>query len=59
MIDYSMIYVYVLLALFLSVDVGLMMLANPTHIRIKGVICNIPVLTLMNYNVLCNCDLGW
>jgi hypothetical protein len=37
MIDYSMIYVYGLLTLFLSVDAGLTMLANPTHIRSKGV----------------------
>jgi hypothetical protein len=37
MIDYNMIYVYGLLTLFFSVDVGLMMLANPTHIRSKGV----------------------
>jgi hypothetical protein len=36
MIDYSMIYVYGLLTLFLSVDAGLTMLANPTHIRSKG-----------------------
>jgi hypothetical protein len=36
MIDFSMIYVYGLLTLFLSVDAGLTMLANPTHIRSKG-----------------------
>jgi hypothetical protein len=37
MIDYKMIYVYGLLTFFLSVDAGLVMLANPTHIRSKGV----------------------
>jgi hypothetical protein len=37
MIDYSMIYVYGLLTLFLSVDADLKMLSNPTHIRSKGV----------------------
>jgi hypothetical protein len=31
-----MIYVYGFLTLFLSVDAGLTMLANPTHIRSKG-----------------------
>jgi hypothetical protein len=36
MIDYSMIYVYGLLTLFFSVDAGLTMLANLTHIRSKG-----------------------
>jgi hypothetical protein len=36
MIDYNMIYVYGLLTLFFSVDAGLMMLANLTHIRSKG-----------------------
>jgi hypothetical protein len=38
MIDYSMIYVYALLTLFLSLDAGLTMLANPTNIRTKGAI---------------------
>jgi hypothetical protein len=36
MIDYSMIYVYGLLTWVLSVDAGLMMLANLTHIRSRG-----------------------
>jgi hypothetical protein len=36
MIDYNMIYVYGLLTRFLSVDVGLMMLCNLTHIRSRG-----------------------
>ena len=31
-----MVYVYGFLTFFLSVDVGLMMLANLTHIRSKG-----------------------
>jgi hypothetical protein len=35
MIDYNMIYVYVLLTLFFSVDASLTMLANPTHMS-KG-----------------------
>jgi hypothetical protein len=34
---FNMIYVYVLLAVLFSVDPGLTMLANPTHIRSKGV----------------------
>jgi hypothetical protein len=33
---FSMIYVYGFLTLFFLVDVGLMMLSNPTHIRSKG-----------------------
>jgi hypothetical protein len=37
MIYLSMIYVYGLLTVFLSVDVGLAMLTNPTHIRSKWV----------------------
>jgi hypothetical protein len=37
MIDFIMIYVYGLLTVCLLVDAGLTMLANPTHIRIKGV----------------------
>jgi hypothetical protein len=36
MIDFNMICVYGLLTLFLSVDVGLTMLSNMTHIRSKG-----------------------
>jgi hypothetical protein len=36
MINYSMIYVYGLLTLFLSLDLVLMMLANPNQIRSKG-----------------------
>jgi hypothetical protein len=36
MIDFNTIYVYGLLTLFFSVDSGLTMLANPTHIRSKG-----------------------
>jgi hypothetical protein len=37
MIGYSMIYVCGLLTLFFLVDAGLAMLANPTRIKIKGV----------------------
>jgi hypothetical protein len=37
MIDFSMIYVYGLLTMFLLVDAGLMMLSNPTHIKSKEV----------------------
>jgi hypothetical protein len=36
MMDFSMVYVYGFFTLFLSVDAGLMMLANMTHIRSKG-----------------------
>jgi hypothetical protein len=36
MIDISIIYVYGLLTVFLSVDAGLVMVANLTHIRSKG-----------------------
>jgi hypothetical protein len=34
-------------------------LCTKDNAKIKGEGCNILVLTLMNYNVLCNCDLGW
>jgi hypothetical protein len=37
MIDFNMIYVYGLLTIIFSVDAGLMILANTTHIRSKGV----------------------
>jgi hypothetical protein len=37
MIDYSVSYVYGLLAWFLSVDVRLKKVVNPTHIRSRGV----------------------
>jgi hypothetical protein len=36
MIDFSMIYVYGIIDSVLLVDVGLTMLANPTHIRSRG-----------------------
>jgi hypothetical protein len=36
MMNFSMVYVYGFLTLFLSVDAGLMMLANMTHKGVKG-----------------------
>jgi hypothetical protein len=38
MIDFNMIYVYGLLTLILSMDAGLTMLVNLTHITSKGAI---------------------
>jgi hypothetical protein len=36
-----------------------MVLCTEDSVKIKGGGCNILVLTLMNYNVLCICGLGW
>jgi hypothetical protein len=36
-----------------------MVLCTEDNAKIRGVGCNILVLTLINYNVLCKYDLGW